>query len=362
MAATAFGLLLSLAVCQSMPLDLEFANHIESFIELPGNDHPELMNIINELGTKQAEAKTAQEKRLQDEAVKVTQISDAANKQQEDLKAVLADFQKKMTEAEKKVADAEAKIAPARDEVMKNIQAESAKKITDQQAAGKAAADDFAKKTEDEKMKIETATTEWSKRFEDSSAAAKANLDGQLAEAGKKLEETHKKQADSTAEMDKKMADFNAKFAEDSKHATDDQAKVTGDIHKVKEDEKAKIKGDADANMAANSKALEDAQAKIPAGKDEVKQGLLPQIEALQKENTDLGSKLSEQTKQAFDAASKVKSLENELKSTETKAKQDVDAKVNELGRLVTQKESDVARVERETNDMKSKLNSFRLH
>jgi len=353
---------LCLAVCQSMPLDMEFAQHIESFIELPGSDHPDLQQAINDLGSKQQEAKAAQEKRIQDEGAKVAQITENANKQQADLKAVMDDFQKKLQEAEKKVADAEAKIAPARDEVMKNIQAESAKKITDQQAAGKAAADDFAKKTEDEQAKVAAATSEWSKRFDDSSAAAKANLDGQLAEAGKKLEETHKKQADSTAEMDKKMADFNAKFADDSKHAADEQAKVTGDIHKVKEDEKAKIKGDADANMSANSKALEDAQAKIPAGKDEVKHELLPQIEALQKENTDLGSKLSEQTKQAFDAASKVKSLENELKSTETKAKQDVDAKVNELGRLVTQKESDVARVERETNDMKSKLNSFRLH
>lgn len=158
------------------------------------------------------------------------------------------------------------------------------------------------------------------------------------------------------------MADATAKFTADSKAAADEQAKVTGDMQKVHEDEKAKMKGDADANMANLNKALEDAHSKIPAGKDEVRHEIQPQIEAVQKDNADLTTKLNDQSRQASDADAKVKTLQNDLRSTETKAKQDIDAKVNELQRLVTQKENDVARVERETNDMKSKLNSFRLH
>merc|ERR1712022_49047 len=104
-------LLLNLAVAYGMPLDLDYMRHIESFIQLPGNDHPELAQAIQDLAAKQQAAKADQDKRMQDEAAKIQKIQDDSAKNQADLKTQIDAFQQKLQEAEKKVADAEAKIA-----------------------------------------------------------------------------------------------------------------------------------------------------------------------------------------------------------------------------------------------------------
>lgn len=355
-----------MAVCMVMvvalPVDQDFARHVESFIEMPANEElgQQLQQAIAELKKRQEQAADDQDKKIALESQKSEKVEAEGKKVQGELKAQIAAYEQKLQETEKKIKDADAKIVPAREEALKLAKEEGDKKIKDESAKAKGLQDHHQQLMATEAKKLSDTEKEFEKKFKEQEKTAKVALDKEISEQEKKTGEAHKVITQINAESEKKMQDASNAAGDLQKKAQDDFAKSKDDLTKHGAEDKAKINLDSSAQINSLQKELHDAESKIPVAKDEVKKHFAPLLAAEEKEKTDLTTKVIDATKNAVDQEIQVKKLTADLKNQEDKNAKDLVEKQQEMDRILQLKIGEVQRVQRETDDLKAKVSSVK--